>query len=381
MASDFALWNIIGNALWDPHPTKTDLQSRQLAVALGYPPEWRVVRTLQPLDRIPAAEGVGGGNHEQGETSTGPVLVIQDRIYSGKPSTGCDMWVDHAAAQKVAAQWMADTEAHESFEGTGRKPPLPTPFDHKGGHLLPRQAAYSVGDKVQVMYEDEWWEARILRVKEHPVGFRYQVYYPSDGSKQTGVEEEKIRPTVTKDPHILAASIGLDESWQAITDGHGKWKIISPAGTVYPSKRAALEDFAKGTKKSSSQSDQIQPEDDPPWRTTGHEYLGRQIKWSIEHKVTSRRVISVDQFGVVEGWISERDVDSAGNPGFLSEKTGSPAALFHVVFYDDPNMHAYGSIFVESVDLEEYELVERLVAPQDEVTIRHHKKPRKYGKK
>jgi hypothetical protein len=32
------------------------------------------------------------------------------------------------------------------------------------------------------------------------------------------------------------------------------------------------------------------------------------------------------------GWISETDVDSEGNPGFVSSTTDKPAKLFHAVF-------------------------------------------------
>ena len=69
-------------------------------------------------------------------------------------------------------------------------------------------------------------------------------------------------------------------------------------------------------------------EGDPPWRTTGHEYLLREVRW------TPPEDGGVEVVGTVTGWISETDVDSEGNPGFLCSKTGNPARLYHVVFDD-----------------------------------------------
>lgn len=60
------------------------------------------------------------------------------------------------------------------------------------------------------------------------------------------------------------------------------------------------------------------------------------------------------------GWISETDVDKAGAPGFVSEATGKPARLYHVVFPEDPH-HQYASLLIQTQDLEEYELLESLV--------------------
>ncbi len=75
---------------------------------------------------------------------------------------------------------------------------------------------------------------------------------------------------------------------------------------------------------------------DPPWRTAGHEYLSRNIKWN-------RKI------GTVVGWIAETDIDSDGNPGFVCSKTGHPARLFHAVFDG----------FAQ--DFEEWELIECFV--------------------
>ncbi|GAX14255.1 hypothetical protein FisN_1Hh450 [Fistulifera solaris] len=289
------------------------------------------------------------------------VKVIVDRIYAGKPGTDCDMWYHHAAATRAALIWMEKEAIHEDPEQSG---PAPTPFDFKGGHMLPRSARFDVGDKVEVLYEGEWWDAKILRRNEHKVdGFRYQVFYSSDSSKQSGVAESSIRPRMNdEDPHKTAASNGFDETWQAFSQGGNRWKIIGPDGTVYKSKKAALQAFNNKSDKPSKDS---LTEEDPPWRTVGSEYLGKFVRWVTEHKASARRKVAVEQIGEVVGWISETDVDKAGEPGFVSEKTGKPASLYHVVFNDEPTHHPYASVLIEFVDLEEYELKECILSEEE----------------
>ena len=289
------------------------------------------------------------------------VKVIADRIYAAKPGTGCDMWYHHAAATRAALAWMEKEALHEDPEQTG---PAPTPFDFKGGHMLPRMAKFDVGDKVEVFYEGEWWDAKVLRRNEHKVdGFRYQVYYGSDNSKQSGVAESSIRAkTNDEDPHNTAASAGFDETWQAFSQGGNRWKIIGPDGTVYKSKKAAMQVFSNKTEKPTKESVM---EEDPPWRTVGSEYLGKYVRWVTHHKASARRTVAVEQIGQVVGWISDTDVDKAGQPGFISEKTGKPAALYHVVFNDEPTHHPYASVLIEFIDLEEYELKEYILSEEE----------------
>jgi len=83
-----------------------------------------------------------------------------------------------------------------------------------------------------------------------------------------------------------------------------------------------------------------------------------------EHKPSSRRTVTIEQVGTVVGWISETDVDRAGEPGFVSERTGEPARLYHVAFEDEPH-HPYASLLIQEQDFEEYELLECLL-PEDE---------------
>jgi len=303
----------MGKALWDPHPTGTDLRARQLAAALGYPLGWRVVRTIE----------------EQ---------CIVDRIYSARSDM---MWVHHEAAMQAAEQLYHDES-----------------LNFKGGHYLPRLPLYDKGDKVQVLYEGEWWDAKILRRKEHPDGFRYQVHYQADNSRQSGVDEQLIRHRpAEKSPEEMATELGLD-GWQAFSTGKNKWKIISSSGKTYTSKKAALSDYLNDEPKDSGE------QGDPPWRTTGNDYLGRHVLWVSKHSVSARRTVQVEQIGQVTGWISETDVDKAGEPGFVSERTNQPARLYHVVFEDDPH-HPYASHLVQSQDLEEYELLECLLSEDE----------------
>lgn len=54
------------------------------------------------------------------------------------------------------------------------------------------------------------------------------------------------------------------------------------------------------------------------------------------------------------------DVDKEGNPGFVSETSGEPADLFHVVFPEDKN-HPYSAHLLTSQDIEEFEVLESLL--------------------
>mmetsp|Transcript_2778 Transcript_2778/g.7774 ORF Transcript_2778/g.7774 Transcript_2778/m.7774 type:complete len:359 (+) Transcript_2778:169-1245(+) len=356
MASDQTVLDALGAAMWDPQPTGTDLKAQQLAYALGYPTSWRVVRTIEemPPQDISGEEKVV----DEGGPAAAGCRCIVDRIYAGEPGTGCDMWFHHHAAMMAAQDWNED-------EGIGCDP-----FQHKGGHLLPRQAAFEKGDKVEVLFENQWYEAKIVRRKEHSEGFRYTVSYTVDKTKQTGIPEEIIREfrSEDRDPRELAMQLGLGEDWEAVPTGNNRWKITAPNGKIFTSKKAALAAISSSSQEPLSNKD----DGDPPWRTTDHEYLGRLVKWTQEHAVTARRKITVEQIGRVAGWISESDVDKAGEPGFISEKTGQPAKLFHVVFEDEPHMHPYASYLVAFQDFEEFELEQHLI-PEDEVPSKKRK--------
>lgn len=315
MASEATTLRLYEQALWKRIPTKSDWEEQQLAFALGYPPSFRVRRWIDSND------------------------VLVDRIYAGDPETDPATWFHHAAARRAVADGWSDA------------------LTYTNGHLLPRKAKYEAGDKVEVLYENKYYKAKILRRKEHADGYRYQVHYLQDSSKQSGVPEHHIRFLKDEDPRQTALELGLDREWMAIDIGRNRWKITAPDGTVYTSKKKALADYEQyGGAAAASQ------EGDPPWRTTGNPLLNLRVKYSALHQVSARRTITVEQSGTVTGWISEHDVDTAGEPGYVSEITGKPASLYHVVF-DPAPAHPYASYLVESQDLEEAELRDCLINP------------------
>lgn len=265
-------------------------------------------------------------------------FCIVDRIYAGEPGTGCDMWFNHESAMFIAESWTDES----------------TPFDQNGGHMLPRQPKFDKGDKVQVLYQDSWFDAKILKRKDSPEGYLYQVFYPADNSKQNKIKECNIRTRPTeKDSEVTATELGFSEGWKAYSTGNNKWKILSPDGSTYPSHKAGMDAYKAYLQR-------LQNEGDPPWRTSGNEYIGRQILWKHEHKASARRTVSLDQIGEITGYISETDVDKAGQPGFISDTTGKPARLYHIKFKDDPR-NPYSNYLLSEQDLEEAEILECLI--------------------
>jgi len=158
----------------------------------------------------------------------------------------------------------------------------------------------------------------------------------------------------------LAAEMGLPEGWTASARSKSRFVFLCPEGKErFASKKAVFAHLGEEPPSSSSKSeakkkvkestDVVVPAaiegDDPPWRTDGHEYLQKRVKY----EVTRGEFAS----GTVTGWISAEDTDTEGNPGFVSEKDGEPAALFHVTFDS--------SSAIASQDLEEFELVDSFV--------------------
>jgi hypothetical protein len=101
-------------------------------------------------------------------------------------------------------------------------------------------------------------------------------------------------------------------------------------------------------------------EDDPPWRTLGHPFIGRRVFLTSQQQNSASRTVAVEQVGTVTGWIASTDVDTQGNPGYVSEYTNKPADLFHVVF-DEELGHPYFPLLLLSQDLEERELLPGLL--------------------
>ena len=341
MASADSALLVIAKALWNPKPT-TDAKSQQyLANALGYPRSWQVVRTIEEKD--------------------GKKIIV-DRIYAGSPDDGVDMYFNHHAAQAAAADWIEG-------ESNG--------YEKKGGQLLPRKPKFQKGDRVQVDFEGDWYNATIQKRTERKDGYRYTVFYPEDNTTQTQVKESSIK--FMDNPVQVAEQMGLDGGWEAKLSGK-KWKFTSPDGKNFTSKVAAMKHYKKLAKGESSKASgkkskgsttgnaKDEPdltEGDPPWRTTGHDYLGRRVKITTKHQKSATRTVSIDQEGTVVGWIADTDVDTNGEPGFVSERSHKPANLFHCVFDDEPG-HPYLTLLVERKDMEEYEVEEALIEQTDD---------------
>jgi len=311
------LAQLYARAFWDPKPTVSIKSQRQLAYALGYPEDWRVERNVH--------------FKEDG------VAVIQDRIHAllGKKQKCQYTWLHHEAAQAAAAEW----EAQEAIEGS---------------HLLPPVPKYSKGDIVQVEWEGKLYEATIQKRKKQGDSFLYSVYYPQDEATQDDLEEHEIRPG--QDPTALAVELGFPNNWKASVNG-SRYVFISPSGDRFTSKNAALKFLQKLVEKAAQEEEDM---GDPPWRKVGHEWIGRQVSWSADHKISGRRSVTIEQVGTITGFIKATDVDKEGNPGFVSELTGQPTDLFHVVFQDQPH-HQYATFLLNSQDLEESEVVENLL--------------------
>jgi hypothetical protein len=68
-----------------------------------------------------------------------------------------------------------------------------------------------------------------------------------------------------------------------------------------------------------------------------------------------------------------------GNPGFISESTGKPTNLFHVIFEDQPS-HPYASILLDTQDFEEYEISDKVI-PEDVAAAKEEPKSKKSKKR
>ena len=200
---------------------------------------------------------------------------------------------------------------------------------------------------------------------------------PAGSKKSKSPAAKKSKSTQSEEYSLAelsaAKEIGLPSGWSAYNRGNAKWTIKSPEGKSYKSKKAAfaaagLDIPAERRKKASTPkkrkieeeggedgdntTDNVDlDEGDPPWRTSGHQYLARRVRWTPP---PDGGVASQPSVGTIVGWISEKDVDSEGNPGFSSSVTGNPANLFHAVFEDF------------SQDLEEFELEECLLEEEDD---------------
>jgi hypothetical protein len=309
------------------------LHQKQLAYALGYPLHWRVERSVR---------------NEDNKT------IIQDRIWASSSSSSSSSSSDNK--KKKAYMWMnhkAARIAAKEFVKTGELP--------ETSHLLPPTAKFQKDDKVQVKYEGIWFPAQVLKRRKVGESFLYSVLYIEEQATQDNIPEEDLR--TAQDPSVLAQAEGFPQGWTAVHRGR-RTMYTSPAGENFANKQAALRHVEEA----------LQAQGDPPWRKEGHDFIGRQVLYTVEHQVSARRTISVDQVGTIVGYIDKADTDRQGNPGFVSTKTDQPANLFHVTFPDDPS-HPYAQYLVTEQDLEDDEVEECLIAEDGtEPAAKRHKK-------
>jgi hypothetical protein len=194
---------------------------------------------------------------------------------------------------------------------------------------------------------------------------RYDVHYKIDDAIQSDVREMKIRPsnktkkkkqqlqqknktvaskkTPPKKQGSGSKKRGANSSGNNVVKSPAsKKKRGRPAGSGSSSNTKKKKGKSVVEEESLVKNDFSLDEGDPPWRISGHEYISRKIKWKQEPD-------GVEAIGTVVGWIAETDVDSEGNPGFVSSITDKPAKLFHAVFDDFEQ------------DFEEWELEECLM--------------------
>lgn len=172
---------------WEHFPTvDDDIAQMRLARAMGYPPGWRVVRTLVrvPLP-APLAEqmriGAPPDTISVDERGVHSMLAVQDRIYAGDPATQPDGYYNHTAALEASSKfnWRPeyDDVVHDNNDDDyDDSEYCVTSHKNKGGQLKGREAKFEEGDIVEVLYledddddeEDcEWYEATITKKTEY----------------------------------------------------------------------------------------------------------------------------------------------------------------------------------------------------------------------
>ena len=206
--------------------------------------------------------------------------------------------------------------------------------------------------------------------------------------------------------HKLAKKLGLPDTWLAHRNASYIFDIRNPEGKRFTSKKSAFESLGRASwkrhyredndtdeeddadqakrkriKKGKSEEDsqeaessitepggekevaakeeeEEEEEGDPPFRRTGHPYLGRKVNY--KHYPQGEDGIEIVQVGVITGWLDSTDVDSNGDPAFISELTGKPGILFHVEFDEDTALLENFDIdlLLEFVDLEQWEVEE-----------------------
>mmetsp|Transcript_6540 Transcript_6540/g.7331 ORF Transcript_6540/g.7331 Transcript_6540/m.7331 type:complete len:413 (-) Transcript_6540:119-1357(-) len=201
---------------------------------------------------------------------------------------------------------------------------------------------------------------------------------PVEAPKKKRAKQTKLTQYIPNTSELHTASkMGLPEGWTAKVRSGSRYVIKSPDGKQkFTSKKLAFQHLGLPIPKhvhdhlddddEEEDGDEfhevhmnINEEDvenainiedgDPPWRTSNHKYLGRKVEYTFPDGIIGK--------GKVIGWISDKDVDKNGNPGFVSENTGKAACLFHVQMDNDCS--------IESQDLEGYEVEEVLLHDEE----------------
>lgn len=338
---------------WEHFPTINDEKAQmRLARAMGYPPSWRVVRNLiqVPIPEYLAKQYTKSGvkSITTNEDGVHMMTTVQDRIYAGEPTSQPDGYYNHAAALLASSKlpWRPeyDDVIHDNNDDDFDDDMYcSTSHRNKGGQLKGREAKFEEGDIVEVLYDEdedeepEWYEATIIKKIEYVDDIRYNIHYTVDDAMQPNVREDKIRATKkTKSIKKKKAAAAAAAPKAKKKAGGRKRAADSDLKTPSkPKKKRGRGGRPAGSKNKSKtppveetpQLDFTLDEGDPPWRTTGHDYIMREIQWTPEGG-------DEPSIGTIVAYIADTDVDSEGNPGFTCSKTGEPANLFHVVFDD-----------------------------------------------
>jgi hypothetical protein len=161
-------------AEWENFSTvNDDIAQMRLARAMGYPPSWRVVRSII---EVPIPEYLATQMKERGSTavtitnndnddtknsssagvrSSSSMSVVRDRIYAGHPSSQPDGYYNHTAAYLACSKmpWRPeyDDVIHDNNDDDYDDDDYcVTSHRNKGGQLKGREARYKEGDYVEV---------------------------------------------------------------------------------------------------------------------------------------------------------------------------------------------------------------------------------------
>ena len=190
---------------------------------------------------------------------------------------------------------------------------------------------------------------------------RYDVHYKVDDALQGNVREDKIR--ATKKTKKKAAPRKPRGKKQAAARAKEEGPTDSPPAKKKRGRPPGKKNKAPKKEKAAAAPPAADPprddvpldDGDPPWRTAGHAYLGRRVRWTPPPEDAGAAAAPPRPcLGTVVAWIAATDVDRAGDPGFVCSRTGRPARLFHAAF-DELGQ-----------DLEEWELKECLLDDDEE---------------